>query len=95
MFSDHHGICWVNSYERKATDVDGYRTAKKQQHSNQIGEGKIEEPAKDVKDDPCNFKSAFNDSLKKIERKQWKDQKQHCSISQNPNLTEKMDAQQQ
>ena len=71
--------CQGNSLNRKRDDDDSGPATKKVRGENQVGEGKPENHVEDENENPCSSTTAFEDSLKKIELKPRKDQKQDMS----------------
>ncbi|CAB4039210.1 Gastrula zinc finger, partial [Paramuricea clavata] len=75
---EHQVQCQGNPLKRGRDEDDSSRAPKKVRVENQIGEG---EPDNQVEENnnPCSSTTAFEDSLKKIELKPRKDQKQDMS----------------
>ena len=75
---EHRVQCQGNPLKRRRDEDDSSRAPKKVRVENQVGES---EPDRQVEenDDPCSSTSAFENSLKKIELKPRKDQKQDMS----------------
>ena len=76
---EHQMHCQGNSSKRKRDEDDSGPASKKVRGENQVGEGKPENHVEEENDNPCSSTTAFKDSLKKIELKPRKDQKQDMS----------------
>ena len=76
---EHQVHCQGDSLKRKRDEGDSGPSQKKVRAENQVGEGKPENHVEEESDNPCSSTTAFEDSLKKIEPKPRKDQKQDMS----------------
>ena len=76
---EHQIQCQGNPLKRGRDEDDSNPTAKKMRDDNQVGEGEPDNQVGEENDNPCSSTTAFEDSLKKIEMKPRKDQKQDMS----------------
>ncbi len=76
---EHQVHCQGNSRKRKHEEDDRNPALKKLRADVQIGKGEPDNQVEEENDNPCSSTAAFEDSLKKVELKPRKDQKQDMS----------------
>ena len=76
---EHQAHCQGNQLKRKCDDDDSGPAPKKVRGENQVGDGRPENHIHEENDNLCSSTKAFEDSLKKIELKPRKDQRQDMS----------------
>ena len=76
---EHQVHCQGNQLKRKRDEDDSGPSPKKIRGENQVEERKTENHIEEKNDSPCSSTTVFEDSLKKIELKPRKDQKQDMS----------------